>query len=113
VWIVSECRGVPTLHTQDAFALRASAHKLDLGSVHFRGHDADEQRVRVLGPGDEVVCSAAQEAAIQRPEAGADRGQLHGDGELLPGECDAVRQAFLDVSTGFWRQPAKKTQKKE
>lgn len=106
LWMLTAAVCVLTLHSEDAAALRASAHKLHLGSVHFHGHDTDEQRVRVLGPGDQVVRSAAQQAAAQRPEAGANGGQLHRDGELLAAVCDAARQAFLDFSTGLWTQRA-------
>ena len=90
-----------TLHRYAATALWASTHKFDLSTIHFHGHDTDEQCVYVLRPGDEVVGSAAQEAPIQGPKAWANSRKLQRDRELLTRECSAVNQTFPDFCTGF------------
>lgn len=53
-----------TFHRHDATALRTSTYKLDFGSIYFHGHHTNEQCVNVLGPGDKVFGSTAQEASI-------------------------------------------------
>lgn len=54
--------GTRTLYGQRAAALGAPSHKLDHGSVHLGAHAAEQQRVGVFGPGDEIISPAAQEA---------------------------------------------------
>lgn len=72
-----------TLDRHGATRLRAAAHKFDLHTIHLHGNETDKQCVCVLGPGDEVVGTAAQEAPIQGPKARTNGRQLHRDGELL------------------------------
>lgn len=55
----------------------------------------------VLGPGDEVVGTAAQEASIQGPETRANGGQLHRDRELLARDRRTVHQACFNFSEGL------------
>lgn len=72
-----------TLDRHGATGLRASTHKFDLHTIHLHGNETDKQCVCVLGPGDEIVGTAAQKAPIQGPETRTNGRQLHGDRELL------------------------------
>lgn len=94
-------QSVFTLDRHGATGLRASTHKFDLHTIHLHGNDTDKQRVCVLGPGDEVVGTAAQEAPIQGPETRTNSGQLHRDRELLTQDCRTVHQAFFNFSEGL------------
>lgn len=94
-------KSVFTLDRHGATGLRASPHKFDLRTIHLHGNETDKQCVCVLGPGDEVVGTAAQEAPIQRPETRTNGGQLHRDRELLARDRRTVRQAGFNFSQGL------------
>lgn len=101
-----------TLDRHGATGLRASTHKLDLHTIHLHGDETNKQRVCVLGPGDEVVGTAAQEAPIQGPETRTNRGQLHRHRELLAHYCRAVHQPLFNFSERLCRGSRQTANKK-
>lgn len=94
-------QSVFTLDRKGATGLRASTYKFDLHTIHLHSNETDKQCVCALGPGDEVVGTAAQETSVQGPETRTNGGQLHRDRELLARDRRTVHQAIFNFSLGL------------